>query len=308
MKAIEVKNMTKRFGAFTAVDDVSFDVEQGQIFGFLGANGAGKSTTIRMLCGLIAPTSGKATVAGFDVLTETEKVKRSIGYMSQKFSLYDDLTIEENLNFFGGVYGLSKNKLEERKQYALEMSHLTNERTRITGTLSGGFKQRLALCCAIIHEPKVIFLDEPTGGVDPVMRKSFWELINILSDQGTTILVTTHYLDEAEFCNEIILIDSGKLVARGSPHQLKTEYIKTPILEIESSNPSSAMTVLSEQPWALEISLFGTAVHLQTPDAEAARPEIIRVLSSEGISVSRMDTIMPSLEDVFIHLIEKREA
>src|SRR5438477_9073074 len=217
MPAIEVKNLTKKFGEFTAVDSVSFDVQEGEIFGFLGANGAGKSTTIRMLCGLLAPTSGEANVAGFDVLKQTEQVKRSIGYMSQKFSLYNDLTVEENLNFFGGVYGLDKNTLEQRKKYALEMSHLTNERSRLTDTLSAGFKQRLALGCAIIHEPKVVFLDEPTGGVDPVMRKGFWELINTLSDQGTTILVTTHYLDEAEFCNEIILIDAGKLVACGAP-------------------------------------------------------------------------------------------
>src|SRR5436853_4105314 len=173
MAAIEVKDLTKKFGGFIAVDSISFEVKEGQIFGFLGANGAGKSTTIRMLCGLLAPSSGKAKVAGFDVLTETEQVKRSIGYMSQKFSLYNDLTVEENLNFFGGVYGLNKSKLDERKKYALEMSHLTSEGSRMTGTLSAGVKQRLALGCAIIHEPKVIFLDEPTGGVDPVMRKSF---------------------------------------------------------------------------------------------------------------------------------------
>ncbi|MDP4219929.1 MAG: ABC transporter ATP-binding protein [Bacteroidota bacterium] len=308
MAAIEVKDLSKQFGSFTAVDKVSFDVEQGQIFGFLGANGAGKSTTIRMLCGLLAPSSGDAKVAGFDVLTQTEQVKRSIGYMSQRFSLYDDLTVEENLNFFGGVYGLNKNRLEERKTYALEMSHLTEERTRLTGTLSAGFKQRLALSCAIIHEPKVIFLDEPTGGVDPVMRKSFWELINILSDQGTTILVTTHYLDEAEFCNEIILIDAGKLIARGSPNELKTQYIKTPILEIECSDTNEAMALLGKEQWVLEISLFGTALHIQVRDAEKAKAEVQRLLTGKGIGISRIDTIIPSLEDVFIHLIEKRES
>jgi ABC-2 type transport system ATP-binding protein len=308
MPAIEVKNLTKKFGMFTAVNDVSFDVEQGQIFGFLGANGAGKSTTIRMLCGLLAPTSGQAKVAGFDVLRQTEQVKRSIGYMSQKFSLYNDLTVEENLNFFGGVYGLSKSKLEERKTYALGMSHLTEERSRLTGTLSAGFKQRLALSCSIIHEPKVVFLDEPTGGVDPVMRKSFWELINTLSDEGTTILVTTHYLDEAEFCNEIIMIDSGKLIARGSPNELKTEYIKTPILEVECSDASAAMTQLSNEKWALEMSLFGTALHIQVNNTESAKKELQRVLGEHGISISRIDSIMPSLEDVFIHLIEKKAA
>ncbi len=308
MAAIEVRELTKKFGTFTAVDRVSFDVQEGQIFGFLGANGAGKSTTIRMLSGLLAPTSGQAIVAGFDVATQTEQVKRSIGYMSQKFSLYDDLTVEENLNFFGGVYGLSNEKLKERKKYALEMSHLTAESERLTGTLPGGIKQRLALACSIIHEPKVIFLDEPTGGVDPVMRKGFWELINTLSDGGTTILVTTHYLDEAEFCNEIILIDAGKLIARGAPSELKSEYIKTPILEIECSDVNAAMALLSKEPWVLEISLFGTALHIQVKDENSARERATTLLGSKGITISRSEKISPSLEDVFIHLVEKRES
>jgi ABC-2 type transport system ATP-binding protein len=306
MAAIEVTDLSKKFGEFTAVDKVSFDVQEGQIFGFLGANGAGKSTTIRMLCGLLAPTSGEAKIAGFDVLKQTEKVKRSIGYMSQRFSLYDDLTVEENLNFFGGVYGLSNEKLKERKQYALEMSSLTNESKRLTGTLPGGIKQRLALGCAIIHEPKVIFLDEPTGGVDPVMRKKFWELINRLSDSGTTILVTTHYLDEAEFCNEIILIDAGKLIARGTPHELKTEYIKNPILEVESSDVNAAMSLLTKEKWVKEISLFGTALHIQVEDEQSAKEQLAKILGSKNITISRIDTIMPSLEDVFIQLIEKK--
>jgi ABC-2 type transport system ATP-binding protein len=307
MAAIEVKDLTKKFGEFTAVDNISFDVKEGQIFGFLGANGAGKSTTIRMLSGLLAPTSGDASVAGFDVNTQTEQVKRNIGYMSQKFSLYNDLTVEENLNFFGGVYGLTNEKLKERKQYALEMSHLTSESKRLTGTLSAGFKQRLALGCAIIHEPKVIFLDEPTGGVDPVMRKGFWELINTLSDEGTTILVTTHYLDEAEFCNEIILIDSGKLIARGAPSELKAEHIKTPILEVECSDINLAMSLLSKEKWVLEISLFGTTLHIQVQDENSARQELKRVFESSGIKLLRANRITPSLEDVFIHLVEKRE-
>jgi ABC-2 type transport system ATP-binding protein len=307
MAAIEVKDLTKKFGAFTAVDNISFDVKEGQIFGFLGANGAGKSTTIRMLSGLLAPSSGEATVAGFDVNSQTEQVKRNIGYMSQKFSLYNDLTVEENLNFFGGVYGLSNEKLKERKQYALEMSHLTGESKRLTGTLSAGFKQRLALGCSIIHEPKVVFLDEPTGGVDPVMRKGFWELINLLSDGGTTILVTTHYLDEAEFCNEIILIDAGKLIARGAPSELKSEYIKTPILEVECSDINLAMSLLPKEKWVLEISLFGTTLHIQVKDENSARQELQRVFDSNGITLIRADRISPSLEDVFIHLVEKRE-
>jgi ABC-2 type transport system ATP-binding protein len=308
MAAIEVKNLIKKFGAFTAVDNISFEVQEGQIFGFLGANGAGKSTTIRMLCGLLAPSSGQANVAGFDVLKQTEQVKRSIGYMSQKFSLYDDLTVEENLNFFGGVYGLSKAKLEERKNYVLGMSHLSEERSRLTGTLSAGFKQRLALGCSIIHEPKVVFLDEPTGGVDPVTRKGFWELINTLSDEGTTILVTTHYLDEAEFCNEIILIDAGKLVARGAPNELKTEYIKNPILEIECSDANEAMSVLSKEPWVLEMTLFGTALHVQVENEIEAEKRVQKIFEENNISLLRIEKIVPSLEDVFIHLIEKKVA
>ncbi|MFI5263293.1 MAG: ATP-binding cassette domain-containing protein [Candidatus Kapaibacterium sp.] len=307
MAAIEVKDLTKKFGSFTAVDNISFDVKEGQIFGFLGANGAGKSTTIRMLSGLLAPSSGDASVAGFDVNTQTEQVKRNIGYMSQKFSLYNDLTVEENLNFFGGVYGLSNEKLKERKEYALEMSHLTGESKRLTGTLSAGFKQRLALGCSIIHEPKVIFLDEPTGGVDPVMRKGFWELINTLSDGGTTILVTTHYLDEAEFCNEIILIDAGKLIARGAPSELKAEYIKSPILEIECSDINLAMNLLPKEKWVREISLFGTTLHIQVEDEDSARGELKRVFDSNNIQLVRADRIAPSLEDVFIHLVEKRK-
>ncbi len=307
MAAIEVKDLTKKFGAFTAVDQISFDVKEGQIFGFLGANGAGKSTTIRMLSGLLAPSSGDAKVAGFDIATQTEQVKRNIGYMSQKFSLYNDLTVEENLNFFGGVYGLTNEKLKKRKQYALEMSHLTEESKRLTGTLSAGFKQRLALGCSIIHEPKVIFLDEPTGGVDPVMRKGFWELINILSDGGTTILVTTHYLDEAEFCNEIILIDAGKLIARGAPSELKAEYIKSPILEVECSDVNTAMSLLSQQNWVREISLFGTTLHIQVQDENAGRQELQKLFDANRITLTRIDRIAPSLEDVFIHLVEKRE-
>ncbi|HET7152355.1 MAG TPA: ABC transporter ATP-binding protein [Candidatus Kapabacteria bacterium] len=308
MSAIQVKNLTKKFGDFTAVNSVSFDVPEGEIFGFLGANGAGKSTTIRMLCGLLEPTSGEAKVGGFDVLTESEQVKRNIGYMSQKFSLYNDISVEENLNFFGGVYGLSKEKLKERKKYVLEISHLVGQEKRLTGALPGGIKQRLALGCAIIHEPKIIFLDEPTGGVDPVMRKEFWDLINELSEGGTTILVTTHYLDEAEYCNEIILINAGELIARGTPSEMKTNYIKNTILEIECSDVSTAMTLLAKEKVVMEISLFGTYLHVQVQDEATARKRLPEVFQQNGIRLQRMDSIMPSLEDVFIHLIEKHDA
>jgi len=307
-KAIEVRNLTKKFGDFTAVDNVTFDVMKGEIFGFLGANGAGKSTTIRMLCGIMAPTSGEATVGGFDVMTQSEMVKKNIGYMSQKFSLYNDLTVEENLNFFGGVYGLRKEKLEERKKYVLRMANLAGNEKIMTGSLPGGVKQRLALGCSIIHEPKIIFLDEPTGGVDPVMRRQFWELINLLSDAGTTILVTTHYLDEAEFCNEIILINAGKLIAQGTPGELKTKYITNTILEVDCSDTNAAMAFLRKEPWVVEMSLFGIYLHVQVRDEKLARVRLPEILTKNNMKVSRMDSIMPSLEDVFISLIETRES
>jgi len=221
--AVEIQGLVKRFGDFVAVDNVSLTVAKGEIFGFLGPNGAGKSTTIRILCGLLAPTSGRAFVSGFDVATEPEKVKRSIGYMSQRFSLYDDLTVEENLNFFCGIYGVPKERREERKQYVLSMAGLTGKRTVMTRLLAGGWKQRLALGTAILHEPPVLFLDEPTSGVDPIARRAFWDLIDQLSQAGRTIFVTTHYMDEAEYCHRIALLYKGKAVAMDSPRALKQE-------------------------------------------------------------------------------------
>ncbi len=232
--AITVDGLTKTFGAFTAVDHLHFAVKRGEIFGFLGANGAGKSTTIRMLCGLLQPTAGTATVGGYDINTQTEQVKLAIGYMSQRFSLYDDLTVEQNIRFFGGIYGLGGARLVERMNWVLAMADLKGRERSLTRTLSGGWKQRLALGCAILHEPSIVFLDEPTGGVDPISRRNFWELINQLSAGGTTVLVTTHFLDEAEYCNDIILINAGRLIATGSPRQLKTEHIRKPILEVRS--------------------------------------------------------------------------
>jgi len=230
--AIEVKSLSKRFGDFVAVDAVSFEVERGRIFGFLGANGAGKSTTIRMLCGLLDPTSGTATVGGYDIRREPERVKRVIGYMSQKFSLYEDLTVVENIRFFGGAYGLAKKAVDARLAWVLEMAGLAGRERSLTRTLSVGWKQRLALGCAILHEPQIVFLDEPTGGVDPASRRRFWELINDLSERGITVFVTTHYLDEAEYCNDIRLIHAGRIVAGGSPGELKTKVIRNPILEV----------------------------------------------------------------------------
>jgi ABC-2 type transport system ATP-binding protein len=302
--SIEVKSLTKKFGGFTAVDAVSFEVGRGSIFGFLGANGAGKSTTIRMLCGIMDPTSGTASVGGFDINSEPERVKRVIGYMSQKFSLYDDLTVAENIRFFGGVYGLQKKSVESRTPWILEMAGLKGRERSLTRTLSVGWKQRLALGCAILHEPQIVFLDEPTGGVDPTSRRRFWELINELSEEKVTVFVTTHYLDEAEYCNDIRLIHAGRIVAGGSPRELKSKYIQNPILEVVSDRAVDALEVLQKEPWVLETSIFGTSLHVSVADEVEGRRLIRDRLEREGITLDRVERIMPSLEDVFINRIE----
>lgn len=225
--AVVVENLEKRFGSFVAVDRVSFQVKRGEVFGFLGPNGAGKSTTIRMLCGILAPTAGRGTVAGFDIRTQPEQIKANIGYMSQKFSLYQDLTVEENIDFYSGIYCIPHEKKQERKEWVIEMSGLAEHRHHLTSILSGGWKQRLALGCAILHEPPIIFLDEPTSGVDPISRRQFWDLIYEMSGRGVTIFVTTHYMDEAEYCNRLGLIYRGELIALGTPHELKTAMAMT---------------------------------------------------------------------------------
>lgn len=306
MHSIEVNNLTKKFGSFTAVDSVSFNVKQGEIFGFLGANGAGKSTTIRMLTGILEPTSGDALVGGYSIMKEPDKVKTQIGYMSQKFSLYNDLTVEENIRFFAGVYGLSGMKYEERKKWVLEVANLEGKERLLTGSLPGGIKQRLALGTAVIHEPKIIFLDEPTSGVDPLSRRNFWDLINDLSAGGTTVLVTTHYLDEAEFCNDIILINAGRLIAQGNAKALKTNYIKNTILEIESDRIVDSMEILGNEDWVSETSIFGNYIHIILNDNGKGDADVREVLTNKNaIMVRRVDKIVPTLEDVFIHLLEK---
>ena len=303
--AIEVRELTKKFGKFTAVDNVSFSVKRGEIFGFLGANGAGKSTAIRMMCGLLQPSSGTATVGGYDINTQTEQVKLNIGYMSQRFSLYDDLTVEQNIRFYGGVYGLRNSRLNERMEWVLKMADLKGREGSLTRTLSGGWKQRLALGCAILHEPKIVFLDEPTGGVDPISRRNFWELINQLSSEGITVLVTTHFLDEAEYCNDIILINAGKLIANGSPVELKTEHIKSPILEVTCGNVVEALETIRQMPWALETSVFGTALHVMVRDEGEGKKLIADALRAKGIPVHTIQRIVPSLEDVFLYLLDQ---
>ncbi|MBW7887018.1 MAG: ABC transporter ATP-binding protein [Bacteroidetes bacterium] len=306
MNPIEVENLTKRFGKFTAVDRISFQVQEGEIFGFLGANGAGKSTTIRMLCALINSTEGSARVGGYDINKEPNRVKESIGYMSQKFSLYEDLTVEENIDFFGRVYGLGNNELAERKKWVLEIANLQGKERSITRTLSGGWKQRLALGCAVLHRPRIVFLDEPTSGVDPIMRRKFWELINEMSAEGITTLVTTHFLEEAEYCNDIILINAGKIIANGSPKELKENYIKHPILEVQCSNVVDAMEKIERQPWALETSVFGNYLHVIVSDEANADKNIKTLLSGHNISVDNVERIIPSLEDVFIFLLDEQ--
>jgi drug efflux transport system ATP-binding protein len=306
--AIEVHDLTKKFGTFTAVDHVNFTVKRGEIFGFLGANGAGKSTTIRMLIGLLTPTSGSATVGGYDVVRQTDLLKLNIGYMSQRFSLYDDLTVEQNIRFYGGVYGLRNSRLEERMEWVLTMADLKGRENSLTKTLSGGWKQRLALGCAILHEPRIVFLDEPTGGVDPISRRNFWGLINQLSAEGITVLVTTHFLDEAEYCNDIILINAGKLIANGSPVELKTNYIKHPILEVAGLEKKvvDALETIREQPWAIETSVFGTSLHVMTENEKDGTAHIRKALGDKHIPARSIQRIVPSLEDVFLYLLDQK--
>jgi ABC-2 type transport system ATP-binding protein len=310
MNSIEVKNLSKRFGKFTSVDNISFDVKQGEVFGFLGANGAGKSTTIKMLCGILEPSGGDAVVGGFSIKKDPDNVKRNIGYMSQKFSLYSDLTVEENINFFASIYGLEGEKLEERKEWVLKTAGLEDRKDSLTGTLSTGFKQRLALGTAVIHEPKIVFLDEPTGGVDPISRKNFWDLINDLSMQGITVFVTTHYLDEAEFCNRIMMIDAGKIIAGGSPGELKSNYLTNPIFETECSRPDEAINLLDGINWIKSTAFFGEYIHVTLNNTEInnweqRKNEIKDILENGGLEVKRIERISPSLEDVFVNLLEK---
>ncbi len=298
--AVQAVELTKQFGDFTAVDHVSFTIERGSIFGFLGPNGAGKTTTIRMLLGLLKPTSGTATVLGFDVVKQTAQVKRHIGYMSQRFSLYDDLTVDENLNFYGRTYGVRGKRLRARKDFVLDMAGLVGRERELTRNLSGGWKQRLALGAAIIHEPEMLFLDEPTAGVDPISRRAFWDLLYALAEGGTTIMVTTHYMDEAEHCQGLAFIQRGRIVARGSPAEIKETQMRGQVLEIDCDRPDVAIPLLRQMDVFEEVALYGALIHAVAPDAESLKPEIRERLAAEGVQVRTMDIIAPSLEDVFI--------
>jgi ABC-2 type transport system ATP-binding protein len=299
---VVVEELTRRFGTFVAVDHVSFAVDRGEVFGFLGPNGAGKTTTIKMLTALLAPTSGRATVAGFDLRRDPEDIKRRIGYMSQLFSLYGDLTVEENIAFFAGLYGVPRARRAERRDWVLEMAGLTDSRTRLTRELSLGWKQRLALGTAVLHEPLLLFLDEPTSGVDPISRRAFWDLIYTLANQGTTVFVSTHYMEEAEYCNRLALMNRGRIVALDRPAALRAS-MPAPLLELTTSDSPRAVEALAHAPGIIEAGLFGRLVHLLVEDADAARAAIPALLAARGVTLTGMQVVEPSLEDVFVALV-----
>jgi ABC-2 type transport system ATP-binding protein len=305
LAAIDVRGLSRRFGKFVAVDNLSFQVKPGEIFGFLGANGAGKSTTIRMLCGLLRPTSGTALVGGVDVAQDPEAVKRRIGYMSQRFSLYELLTVDQNIRFFGGIYGLRGERLAARRQFVLDMAGLHGREATLTRDLPGGWRQRLALGCAILHEPPIVFLDEPTGGVDPVSRRQFWDLIDRMSDAGTTVLVTTHYLDEAEHCHRLAIIQAGKLAALGTTTELKRVFRDRPILEVQAAQPVVAMEALDALADVEKTSLFGTSLHVVLRHADHAEDVVAGALALAGVEVGTISRVTPSLEDVFLDVVER---
>lgn len=305
MSAVSVRDLSRRFGAFVAVDRVTFDVAPGEIFGFLGSNGAGKSTTIRMLCGLLRPTSGAASVGGIDVVADPEGVKRRIGYMSQRFSLYELLSVEENITFFGGLYGLGDAELETRKAFVLDMAGLRGRERTLARDLAGGWRQRLALGCAILHRPPILFLDEPTGGVDPLSRRQFWQLIGELAGQGVTVFVTTHYLDEAEHCHRLALMHAGRIAALGTVAELKQILADRAVVEVRTSSPMQAVLALDGLPAVEKTSLFGTALHVWlAPGARDTAPIAAR-LEAHGLPVESMTFVAPSLEDVFMDLVER---
>jgi ABC-2 type transport system ATP-binding protein len=300
--AVEVRDLTRAFGDFVAVDRVSFDVAEGEIFGFLGPNGAGKTTTIKMLTGLLAPTSGTGRVAGFDLQGDSEAIKQRIGYMSQLFSLYGDLTVEENIAFFGGLYGVTGPRLTERRDWALEMSGLQDYRRRLTAQLALGFKQRLALGCAVLHQPPILFLDEPTSGVDPISRRNFWDLIYQFAGRGTTVFVSTHYMEEAEYCHRLALMNRGRLIALDRPAALRARLTE-PILEIATDHGPATAQALPGAPGVIEAAMFGRAVHVVVDHAASATQALPAWLAARGVPCRGITPVPPSLEDVFVSLV-----
>jgi len=300
--AVRVESLTRTFGDFVAVDHIDLEVRKGEIYGFLGPNGAGKSTTIKMLCGLLLPSGGSGTVGGFDIIKQTEEIKKTIGYMSQRFSLYDDLTVEENINFYSGIYSVPDSRKEERKEWVLSMAGLAGKRRSLTRMLAGGFKQRLALGCAVLHEPPILFLDEPTSGVDPVSRRNFWTMIYEMSQAGTTVFVTTHYMDEADYCDRLGLIYRGRIIAEGTPNELKMKHMTRNVLEVDVDRVVDAMDLLNRN--AIESAIFGSLLHATVDNAEDGERAVRRILGEAGIAVRSIERIVPSLEDVFVTLIE----
>jgi len=304
---IIAEKLTKKFNDFTAVDNISFQVKRGEIFGFLGPNGAGKTTVIRMLCALLDPTSGSAKVAGYDVEKHPEEIKKLIGYMSQKFSLYNDLTVEENVDFFTGIYGSPEKQTLKFKQEMIKRGGLEDKKKILTGTLSGAWKQRLALICALSHKPSILFLDEPTAGVDPISRRQFWDYIYELSNQGVTIIVTTHYLDEAEYCNTIALMNEGRIIAKGSPSELKKLKAWGVLVELECKPVAQAFEILKGCPGCSDIGFSGMHLHLRVDSLEKGEFVIRALLDKHNINLKRIQEVTPSLEDVFVSLIEEEE-
>ena len=302
--AVSVQNLEKKFGQFIAVNRINFEVKQGEIFGFLGPNGAGKSTTIRMLCGIIPPTSGSGQVGGYDIIKEQYKIKEHIGYMSQKFSLYDDLTVAENINFYSGVYKIPKAEKKERFEETIRTAGLEGMESNLTVTLAGGWKQRLALGCALLHKPKMLFLDEPTSGADPLTRANFWNVIKELASRGVTVFVTTHYMDEAENCNRMVLIYHGTIIAMGTPHEMKTKCMKNEVLEITLADSQDWLERINKIEGVKDAALFGVNIHAVVYDSSKALPAIKGFLQKEKAGDFSVNKILPSLEDVFVSSIE----
>lgn len=307
-EAVVVQDLVKRFGGFTAVDRVSFTARQGEVLGFLGPNGAGKSTIIRILCGLLRPTAGRALVAGFDVTRDPEAVRARIGYMSQRFSLYDDLSAIENLRFFGGLYGVAPAELRQRIAWAVEMAGLRGRETALAGTLAGGWKQRLALGCAVLHRPPIVFLDEPTSGVDPMSRRQFWQLIHRMATDGVTVFVSTHYMDEAAYCHRLALLDRGRLVALDTPAVLRTTALRGAVLQVQAPPTAETLAALDAAPGVLGAAVFGDGFHVVVNDASAVQDALPVFLAARGIPCQAVVPIAPSLEDVFVQRLGRRDA
>lgn len=305
--SVVAQGLSKKFGDFTAVDGVSFTIRRGEIFGFLGPNGAGKTTTIRMLLGLLRPTAGRATVLGYDIVAQSEEIRKRIGYMSQRFTLYQDLTVSENLEFYGRTYGVRGKELEKKRDFAIEMAGLKGREKELAQNLSGGWKQRLALGTAILHEPEMLFLDEPTAGVDPISRQEFWNFLYRLAEEGTTIFVTTHYMDEAEHCHNLSFIHNGRIIAQGTPQTIKEKHMKGQVLGVDCREPDIALAALKDSSLFDEVALYGSLIHLVAPEVKGLMPAIEEMLKEKEAGLRSLNLIAPSLEDVFISSIKEQE-